>query len=240
MTQPPEVPYGEPEHQMGSPLPRWLRWFADEPPVGEPGRLAEPPRAVPLRFRVSALALGPVEAAVLFVVTVPFVGLWIGFPNVRAVAYALIGGYLLLRGYLRFRKRVGILRWGREAVVTRTDSRTSGGFRNVPVRQAHGWVVDSRLFTGTGTTTVISHELDGRPGRLTLRGLPYVDGVVLADSRHPERGMVVSQFPHPVRPGPDGQWAGALSPGRWGWVALSLAAQLVLLALAVRFVILRG
>ncbi len=92
--------------------------------------------------------------------------------------------------------------------------------------------MDSRLFTGTGTTTVISYELDGRPGRLTLRGMPYVDGVVLADSRRPERGMVVSQFPHPVRPGPDGQWAGALSPGRWVWVALSLAVQLGLLALA--------
>ncbi len=142
MTQPPEVPYGEPEHQMGRPLPGWLfRWFADEPAVGgvAAARPAEPPRAVPLRFRLSALAFGPVEAGAVLFLTVPFVGLWISFPTVRAVAFALGAAYLLVSRYLRYVKRVGVLGWGREAEVTRTDSRTSGGFRNVPMRQARGW-----------------------------------------------------------------------------------------------------
>jgi hypothetical protein len=45
--------------------------------------------------------------------------------------------------------------------------------------------------------------------------------------------MVVSQFPHSVKPGLDGQLVGWLAPGRWAWVVLSLLLELGLVALAV-------
>jgi hypothetical protein len=101
------------------------------------------------------------------------------------------------------------------------------------MRQARGWDVTTRIHTGGGTTTEVSYTVDGQPGSLTVRGLPYVDGVVLADHRHPGRAMVVSQFPHSVRPGLDGRLVGGLGPARWAWIVLSVGLEVGLVALAV-------
>ena len=105
------------------------------------------------------------------------------------------------------------------------------------MRQARGWDVTTQLYTGSSITTHISYLVDGQTGSIRIRGLPYVDGVVLADSRKPSRAMVVSQFPHSVRPGLDGRLVGRLAPGRWAWLLVSLALEAGVVVIAVRSVL---
>ncbi len=242
MTQPPvpDVPYGGADPLPGSPPPRWLRRLVEEhgPPedtrAGEAVLLAEPPRAVPLSYRLCALTLGPwVAFTVVLLVTAPL-ALWVASPLLRTLALAVgVAGLALVVGR-RYARRTGILRWGRVATVVRSTSRTtSTSFTNWPMRQARGWEVTTSLFTGGGTVTDVDYTVDARPGRLRLRGLPYVDGVVLADPRRPERAMAVSQLPHSVKPRPDGQFSGWLAPVRWAWVVTSLLVEVGLVALLV-------
>jgi hypothetical protein len=235
--QVPDVPYGGTTPELGRPAPGWLRHLFDEPAEPEAGSvvlLAEPPRSVPLAHRVSALGLGPWEAFAVVLIVVAPLALWITSPQLRTVALVVGVPVLVATRLRRYARRVGVLRWGKVATVSTTTSRVSGtNFTNVPMRQASGWNVSTRLYTGGGTTTQLTYLVDGQTGSLTLRGLPYVDGVVLADPRHPGRAMVVSQFPHAVRPGLDGQLVGRLAPGRWAWLLSTLALQAGLVALAV-------
>jgi len=233
----PDVPYGGPGPTPGATPPRWLRRLFEEPdpPDSVPSGavlLAEPPRAVPLPYRLAALGLGGWELfAVVLAVLAPM-ALWITSPALRTVALLVGTPLLLWTRQRRYARMVGILRWGRVATVTTSTSRpSSSSFTNWPMRQAHGWDVTSVLFTGKGTTTDVAYTVDSRPGQLTVRGLPYADGVILADPRHPGRAMVVSQFPHSVKPRLDGRYVGWLAPGRWAWLVLSLALEVGLVLL---------
>jgi len=239
--QVPDVPYGGTTPELGKPAPGWLRHLFDEPTEPETGSvvlLAEPPRSVPLAHRVSALGLGPWEAFAVVLLVIAPLALWITSPQLRTVAL-VVGVPLLVASRLRrYALRVGILRWGRVATVTKTESGISGTTNhNVPMRQARGWDVTTQLYTGSSITTTISYLADGQTGSIRIRGLPYVDGVVLADSRKPSRAMEVSQFPHAVRPGLDGRLVGRLAPGRWAWLIATLALQAGLVALAVSSVL---
>jgi hypothetical protein len=236
--QVPEVPYGGADALPAGTSPRWLRRLLDEPPTEVPGSgalvtLAEPPRPVPLAYRLAALSLGAWEAFALLMAVVAPIALWIIFPLLRTVALVIGAVVLVVTRLRRHSHRVGILRWGRVATVTSVSARRSRtSYTNWPMRQARGWDVSTVLHTGGGTTTDVEYVVDGQSGRLRVRGLPYVDGVVLADTRRPERAMVVSQFSHSVRPGLDGRLVGGLAPGRWTWVVLSLLLELGLVALA--------
>jgi hypothetical protein len=242
----PQVPYGDPQVPYGgadpAPVgtsPRWLRRLFDEPsPPGDPGGavvlLAEPPRSVPLAYRLAALSLGGWEAFALLMALVAPIAVWIASPLLRTLALVVGAAVLVVTRLRRYDRRVGILRWGRVATVTTTTSRSSSSsFTNWPMRQARGWDVTTVLHTGSGTTTDVSYQVDGHSGTLRVRGLPYVDGVVLADSRNPQRAMAVSQFQHSVKPGVDGQLVGWLAPGRWAWVVVSLVLEVGVVALAV-------
>ncbi len=235
----PEVPYGGAEPLPGGTAPRWLRRLFDEPsPPGDPGigtavLLAEPPRPVPLAYRLAALSLGGWEVFALLMAAVAPIALWIASPLLRTVALVLGAVVVVVTRLRRYDRRVGILRWGRVATVTGSTPRSSSSsFTNWPMREARGWDVTTVLFTGSGTTTDVSYLADGQSGTLRLRGLPYVDGVILADSRNPQRAMAVSQFPHSVKPGLDGRLVGWLAPGRWVSVVLCVLLELGLVALA--------
>jgi hypothetical protein len=246
--QVPHVPYGgpNPDVQAGAPPPRWLRRLFDNDAVESPPAgvhdglvlLAEPPRSVPLAYRVAALGLSPWEAfAVVLFVLAPM-ALWILQPHLRAAAFLVAALLVVATRVRRYARRVGVLRWGRVATVTRTDSQiASVTNHNVPMRQARGWDVTTQLYTGSSITTHISYLVDGQTGSIRIRGMPYLDGVVLADSRQPSRAMVVSQFPHSVRPGLDGQLVGRLAPGRWAWLLVTLALQAGLVVIAVQSVL---
>ncbi len=252
MTDPqvPHVPYGGTEPEVATPAappaPRWLRRFvgddtAESPPGGVPGGLvilAEPPRAVPLAYRVAALGLNLWEAFVLVLFVLAPMAAWIMQPHLRTVAFLVAAVLVVGTRVRRYVRRVGVLRWGKVATVTTAEPHVSNtSHTNVPLRHARGWDVTTQLHTGSSITTRISYMVDGQAGSIRTRGLPYVDGVVLADSRKPSRAMVVSQFPHSVRPGLDGQFVGRLAPGRWAWLLGSLALQAGVLAVAVQSVL---
>jgi hypothetical protein len=237
--QVPEVPYGGADPVPVGTAPRWLRRLFDEPAspevpsTGSLPMLAEPPRPVPLAYRLAALSLGGWELFTLLMALVAPIALWIAFPLLRSLALVVGATVLVVTRLRRSSRRVGILRWGRVATVTsRSARRSSSSYTNWPMRQARGWDVTTVLHPGGGTTTDVEYTVDAQSGRLRVRGLPYADGVVLADSLRPERAMVVSQFPHSVKPGLDGQLVGWLAPGRWAWVVLSLLLELGLVALA--------
>ncbi len=248
MTDPqvPQVPYGGTEPEIGAPpAPRWLRRFLDddtaESPAGVRGGLvllAEPPRPVPLAYRLAALGLGAWEAFALLLFGLAPMALWILQAHIRTAAFVVAALLVVGTRVRRYVRRVGVLRWGKVATVTTAESHISStSYTNVPLRQARGWDVTTQLHTGSSVTTRISYMVDGQAGSIRVRGLPYVDGVVLADSRKPSRAMVVSQFPHSVRPGLDGQLVGRLAPGRWAWLLLTLALQIGVVAVAVRSVL---
>jgi hypothetical protein len=52
----------------------------------------------------------------------------------------------------------------------------------------------------------------GTYGELTLHGLPYDDGVILADSRRPNRALCVSSFPYDLERDQSGNWVGQVAP----------------------------
>jgi hypothetical protein len=243
----PPVPYGDPvDPEPADPapavgtsrLPGWLRPLTEEPGddggPGGPVLLAAPPRPVPVAYRLAALEL-PFWGlfAVVLTVLAPM-ALWILSPVARTLALLLGVPLLLLFVARRAAYRIGLLRWGQVATVVQTTAGTEGTtFTNWPMRQATGWDVTTVVATGRGTRTQVEYTLDGRRGGLEVHGLPYTDGVVLADSRDPRRALVVSQFAHSVKPGVDGQYRGRLSAVRWVMVLVSLAVELGLTALAV-------
>ena len=58
--------------------------------------------------------------------------------------------------------------------------------------------------------TRIRYQLDGYQGDLTVRGREYIDGVVLADARQPERALCVTSFAYDLDRDETGNWVGRL------------------------------
>ncbi|MEU0497087.1 DUF3060 domain-containing protein [Mycobacterium sp. NPDC006124] len=184
-------------------------------PVDE--NLADAPRRVPLGFLLAEML--PFRwwyLFAMFMVAIPPIIVWIMYPRLLAPAAVLV---LVLVYGLQFRmtrKRLALLRWGRVAQVAGTDvtARATyyGGttYSNVWLPQAHGWTVTRQLWSGPSTTTVVRYALDGYQGELKVRGRAYDDGVILADSRHPERALCVSSFPYDLDRDESGNWTGRL------------------------------
>ena len=201
--------------------------------------LAAPPRPVPLAFRLAAFDWSWWGAFCLFLALVAPLALWILVPGAFAVGLLVLAALVVLLRGRRFLRRDRILRWGEVATVTgvrvveRGTYYSGVTYGNARLRSAHGWTATTQWYSGPGTTTDVTYTARGQTGTLRLRGLPYVDGVVLADSRHPERAMCVSQLPYDLTPGPDGQWRGVLSVGTLVGVACALVVELSLLGAAV-------
>jgi hypothetical protein len=200
-------------------------------------RLAEPPRRVPHSFRLASFWYWSWwEAfAVLMAVVAP-IAVWGFFP--WTIPGALLLGILVIgmvRGR-RYLRRIGLLKWGKVATVMNSAEISRGTYysgttyHNMRVRQANGWDATTSWYSGPASTTEIKYSLDDVDGSLTLRGLPFNNGVILADSRKPERALCVSSFPFSVRPDANGDFdAGGVSTWSWLgiWCAILLHTALV-------------
>lgn len=204
------------------------------------GPLVDPPRHVPFQLKLSTFAWSWWELFCLLIGFTAPIALWLFVPEAFSVGLVVA---ILVIGWFRVRRyrRLGLLKHGRVATVTNTAVQDVGTYysgltyQNMRVPQAHGWHVTRSFYSGPATTTKIDYSVDGASGSLQLRGLPYDQGVVLADPRKPERAACVSAFPFSIQPGPDGQLVGELST--WSWLGvictLVMEATLVLLAAGV-------
>jgi hypothetical protein len=179
--------------------------------------------------------------ALLMGVTAP-IALWLFVPEAFSVALVVaVVGVVWFR--VRRYRRLGLLKHGKVATVTNAEAQSVGTYysgvtlQNMRVPQARGWKVTRAFYSGPSTTTKIDYTVDGAAGSLVLRGLPYDQGVVLADPRHPERAACVSQFPFSMEPGPDGQLTGDLSVWSWLGVIAALFMESSLVAIAVLVVL---
>jgi hypothetical protein len=179
---------------------------APRPPVDT--RLADAPRRIPASFLLAeALPFRWWYVFALFMIAIPPIALWIAYP--------------------------GLLKWGRVASVTGAEVLSRGTYysgttySNVFLPQAHGWTVTRDRFSGGSTKTRVHYALDGYQGALVLRGRSYDDGVVLADSRNPQRALCVSSFAYDLNRDETGNWVGRLRTrlkvGMVVWVFIMIA-----------------
>jgi hypothetical protein len=218
---------------------------AEQPAPPEPvstAPLAEPPRHVPAVLRLATFAWSWWEAFGLVIGAAAPIALWLFVPesfSVGLVVAVLVIGWFRIRRY----RRLGLLKHGKVATVTGTEVVSEGTYysgvtlQNMRVPQACGWRVTRAFYSGPSTTTKIDYSVDGTTGSLLLRGLPYNQGVVLADPRRPGRAAVISQFPFDMEPGSDGQLIGDLSAWSWLGVICTLVLESSLLAVTVLVVL---
>lgn len=196
-------------------------WSASAGPPAPPAdtRLATAPRRIPVSFLLAELL--PFRwwyIFAMFLVAVAPIALWIGQPG--TVAPAAVATLLLIYGYQFWtaRKRLALLRWGRVATVTGTEIVSRATYysgttwSNVWLPQARGWTVKRELWSGRNTKTRVHYTLDGYQGELKVSGREYLDGVILADQRRPERALCVSSFAYDLDRDDTGNWVGRLRP----------------------------
>ena len=200
-----------PAQLSASPEPAWLRKPA--PPVVDTS-LAPAPRSVPFAFKAMALPWSWWVAWVLFMVAIAPIALWIVFPIAGAIT-AVVTFVAVLVWRLRGEGlRLALLKWGEPANVSNADTTSVGTYysgvtyQNVRLAQAHGWQVERHWYSGPGITTKITYALAGTSNVLTLHGLAYDNGVILADKRNPARALCVSSFPYQLDRDPSGNWIG--------------------------------
>jgi hypothetical protein len=202
--------------------------------------LAEPPRHVPMSYRLATFNLSVYELFILAMGFVTPIVVWIFLPE--AIPGALILAVVLIAWFRgrRYATRIGMLKWGKVATVTNTDTLDKGTYysgvtySNMRKRTATGWDAKTIWYSGPAYKNKVDYSLDGATGSLTWRGLRYARGVILADSRKPSRAMEVSMFPYSVQPGPDGQLTGELSAWLWGGIISTLVIELTVVYLAVQ------
>jgi hypothetical protein len=190
---------------------------AASPPVDT--RLSPAPRLVPFRFVLAEIL--PFRwwyLTVMFVAAVPAAIVWATTPAAALPAAILTLVFIYAWQLVGTRTRLQLLKWGRVATVMGTEigSRASyyGGvtWYNAPLPVANGWRVTRSLWSGPSTTTTIRYTLDDYQGELSLRGREYLDGVILADQRHPDRARCVTFFPYDLDRDETGNWSGRLRP----------------------------
>ena len=202
------------EARLDSVSPQW-----QSSPAEPDSRLSSAPRRIPVRFLIAeVLPFRWWYLFAIFMVTVPAVIVWALEP--KAAAPAAIATLALIYAWqLRgTRKRLALLRWGQVATVVQSeivDQATYFGgvtWYNAPLPIARGWAVDRSLWSGPSTKTRITYVLNGYQGELRVSGREYLDGVVLADQRHPERALCVTSFPYDLDRDAKGDWTGRLRP----------------------------
>ncbi len=208
-----------------------------EPPEAV-GPLAEPPRHVPMSYRLATFNLSVYELFIMVMGTVAPIAVWAFFPIV--IPGVLIAAVLVIvwfRG-TRYVRRIGMLKWGKVVTVTNNDTLSKGTYysgltySNMRKRTATGWDAKTIWYSGPAYKNRADYTLDGATASLEWRGLQYQQGIILADSRKPSRAMEVSMFPYSVRPGPDGQFTGVLSAWLWGGIISTLVIEVTVVYLA--------
>lgn len=223
---------GQLREQFGVSLDELSRRTNPSPNAPADTRLAPAPRRVPAVFRGVLIPWSTWTAFALFMVLVAPIAIWIAVPVAAPItgAVGLLAALAwLLRGSLL---RDSLLKWGEVARVTNVDVTARGTYysgttyQNVRLAQAHGWDVERRWYSGPGTTTLVAYEVGGTKGALKISGLPYDDGVILADPRKPSHALCVSSFPYDLHRDAEGNWTGRLAPR----TVLTSLAMLVVLA----------
>jgi hypothetical protein len=202
------------------------------------GSLAEPPRHVPMSYRIATFNLSVYELFILVIGAVAPVAVWAFVP--MAIPGALIVAVLVIAWFRgrRYVRRIGMLKWGKVATVTNNDVLSKGTYysgltyNNMRKRTATGWDAKTIWYSGPAYKNKADYTLDGATGSLEWRGLRYQQGIILADSRKPSRAMEVSMFPYSVKPGPDGQLTGGLSAWLWGGIISTLVIEATVVYLA--------
>lgn len=212
-------------------------------PAVQPNPLATPPRHVPLAFLAAAFSWRWWEVWAFFMIAVAPIALWMAIPWTGTVAFIAT---LVVAFVLRLRSDLGNYRLLRNGVVAddvrvrhdSTGTYYSGvTYQNVRMAVAHGWQVDRKWYSGPGTKSVLDFTVEGTPGTITLHGLPYEDGVIIADPRHPDAAKCVSEFPYDLDRDASGNWVGEVAARVWvgsfftvalwgGWALLILYWQL--------------
>ncbi len=212
---------------------------ANPPSPTSVAQLAEPPRSVPATWRLATFDFSWWEFFVLAMLGVAPIALWGLVPESRPIGLVVIAAGVVAFRARRYLRRIRILKWGKVATVTNSGLVDRGSYHsgttynNMRLRAARGWTATTQWYSGPGHTTDVSYSLDGTTATLRLKGLPYVDGVILADSRKPTRAMCVSQFPYDLTPQQGGSWSGALSSWKWLGIILTLVIETTLVTLAV-------
>lgn len=179
--------------------------------------LAPAPRKVPFLFLLTELL--PFRwwyLFAMFMVAIPPIIVWIMAPQfvLPAAILVLLTIYgIHARGALT---RIALLKWGQAATVTGSELLSQatyyGGvtYYNVVLPVARGWTVTRPLWSGPKTKTRVRYRLDGYQGEITVGGREYINGVVLADQRKPERALCVTSFPYDLDRDASGNWTGRL------------------------------
>jgi len=205
------------------------------PADGRP--LAPPPRKVPWQFKVLVMPWSWWTWFAVLMISVTPVALYIGIPLAGAVASAVGFLVIVILRIRRDRIQLALLKWGAVANVVDAEPVSVGTYysgttyQNVRMAQAHGWQVERKWYSGPGTKTKISYELNGVRNELILHGLPYDNGVILADTRRPERALCISSFAYDLDRDTAGDWVGKL-PGRVVVGAVLMSLLLVAWAVA--------
>ncbi len=200
---------------------------AEMPPFDYPGQnrssppyevaLAPAPRRVPFRFLLAeALPFRWWYVFAMFIVAIPPIIVWIMEPRLVLPAAVLV--LLLIYGFhLRgVATRLALLKWGQVATVAGAEVLSRGTYyggttySNVVLPVARGWTVTRPMWSGPKTKTRIRYALGGQVGDITVGGREYLDGVVLADQRHPQRALCVTSFPYDLDRDDTGNWSGRL------------------------------
>jgi hypothetical protein len=213
------------------------------PPTRFENTLADPPRHVPLAFVAAGFSWRWWEVWAFFMVAVAPIALWIAIPWTATVAGLITLAVAVVLRLRADRVNIRLLRNGKVAQQVRVRDDHTGTYysgvtyQNVRMAVAHGWQVQREWYSGPGTKSVLDYTVDGSAGSMTLHGLPYQGGVILADPRKPDHAKCVSQFPYDLDRDPSGNWIGAVPTRVWvgsvataalwgGWALLILYWQL--------------
>jgi hypothetical protein len=197
-------------------------------------RLEEPPRRVPLGYRLAAMNMGVVEGFVLFMFGVSPLAVWLLVPYSATIALCVFAVAAVAMRVRRYRRFVPVLRRGEVATVEVGEvEATSTSMTTMPLRGARGWDSRIRTYSGPSYRSELRFTVGGREGTHVLKGRPYEGGVVIADPRAPGRALCVSELPFPARPDVDGRWLARLPVGVWIAVLLTWWVTGVLVGAAV-------
>jgi hypothetical protein len=201
----------------GVPLANYIAQESYSPSASYGTALATAPRRVPIGFLLAELL--PFRwwyLFAMFMVAIPPVIVWIMQPALFLPAAAIVLLAIYAFQFQRARARIALLKWGQVTTVTGAEVLSQGTYyggvtySNVVLPVARGWTVTRSLWSGPKTKTRIRYQLDGYQGEITVGGREYVDGVVLADRRKPERALCVTSFPYDLDRDDSGNWVGRL------------------------------
>lgn len=179
--------------------------------------LADAPRKVPFGFVLAELL--PFRwwyLFAMFLVAIPPIIVWIMQPELVLPSSLVVLVVFYGVQFRNARERFALLKWGQVATILGSEVLSRGTYyggttySNVVLPVASGWTVTRPWWSGPKTKTRIRYSLDGYQGDLTVGGREYIDGVVLADQRRPERALCVTSFPYDLDRDQTGNWTGRL------------------------------